>query len=80
MNAMYLVRPSVQELNAWQQAISSDDKDAATKWGWDEMYASMRKVENFTEPLPQVASVGNIQWNASTYGSGGPVSISYPGV
>lgn len=80
MNAMYVVRPAEEELNAWQQVITPEDQNAAAKWGWNEMYRAMTKAENFTEPLPQVAAVGNIQWNASTHGSGGPLSISYPGM
>jgi choline dehydrogenase len=79
MNAMYLVRPGEAELNAWQQLITSDDSNAATKWGWDEMYAAMKKSENFTDPLADVAQVGNIQWDKGNYGSGGPMSVSYPG-
>ncbi|KXN90305.1 Versicolorin B synthase [Leucoagaricus sp. SymC.cos] len=80
MNAMYLVRPAEEELNAWQQLITSDDADAATNWGWAQMYAAMKKSENFTEPRADVAQVGNIQWDASTHGSGGPMSVSYPGI
>lgn len=80
MNAMYLVRPGQTDLNAWQQFISTDDETAATKWGWDEMYAAMKKSENFTAPAADVAQVGNIKWDASHYGSGGPMSVSYPGM
>ncbi|KAJ3574761.1 hypothetical protein NP233_g1549 [Leucocoprinus birnbaumii] len=80
MNAMYLVRPGQVEMDAWQRLITSDDSDAATRWGWNEMYAAMKRSENFTAPLDDVARVGNIQWDASTHGTGGPMSISYPGI
>lgn len=80
MNAMYLVRPSQVEMNAWQQLIASSDGDTATRWGWTEMYDAMKKSENFTPPIDSVGRVGNIRWNASTHGSGGPMSVSYPGM
>jgi len=80
MNAMYLVRPSHGEMNAWQQLIASDDNDAATRWGWIEMYDAMRKSENFTPPINSVGQVGNIRWDASTHGNSGPMSVSYPGM
>lgn len=80
MNAMYLVRPSHGEINAWQQLIASDDNDAATRWGWIEMYDAMRKSENFTPPINSVGQVGNIRWDASTHGNSGPMSVSYPGI
>ena len=80
MNAMYLVRPSQVEMNAWQQLVASGDSDAAVRWGWTEMYDAMKKSENFIPPINSVGRVGNIRWNASTHGSGGPMAVSYPGM
>jgi len=74
MNAMYLVRPSSIEMNAWQEIIGSPN------WGWDQMYQYMKKAENFTAPSPDILEVVNIKYDASTHGSGGPMQISYPGV
>lgn len=81
MNAMYLVRPSKTEVDAWQDIIAPEgDSAAASNWNWDSMYGYMRKAENFTAPLPSLSSVVNITYNASTHGSGGPMQVSYPGM
>ena len=79
MNAMYLVRPAREEMDTWQR-LSSQSNDVTGRWGWDQMYTAMKKAENFTDPLPQVVDVGRIQWDKSTHGNGGPMSISYPAV
>lgn len=80
MNAMYVVRPASNELDAWESIIASEDSDAAQKWGWDEMFSAMKRSENFTAPRDDVVSIGHIQWDANAYGSGGPLSVSYPGM
>lgn len=78
MNAMYLVRPSATDFDAWESIISQDEN--AKNWGWDEMYPAMRKSETFTPPLDTVQQTGNIQYNASAYGTSGPMNVSYPGM
>ena len=81
MNAMYLVRPAREEVNAWEDLIAEEgDATAAKRWGLDSLYAYMRKAENFTPPLPALAPTINITYDASTHGSGGPMQISYPAV
>ena len=81
MNAMYLVRPAKEEVNAWETLIAEEgDAAAAKRWGWDSLYTYMRKAENFTPPLPALSSTINITYDASTHGSGGPMQISYPAV
>ncbi|KAF7770780.1 CAZyme family AA3 [Agaricus bisporus var. burnettii] len=80
MNAMYVVRPASNELDAWESIIAPEDSDAALKWGWDEMFSAMKRSENFTAPRDDVVSIGHIQWDANAYGSGGPLSVSYPGI
>lgn len=78
MNAMYLVRPASYEVDAWKNIIASEDSNGALKWGWDEIFSAMKRSENFTNPRDDVASIGHIQWDATAYGSGGPLSVSYP--
>ncbi|PPQ72740.1 hypothetical protein CVT24_012634 [Panaeolus cyanescens] len=81
MNAMYVVRPSTEELDAWQEIIAPQgDTSAAAQWGWNNMYNYMKKAENFTGPNANLLSVMDVQFDASTHGSGGPMQVSYPDV
>ncbi|KAF8159180.1 hypothetical protein B0H34DRAFT_655044 [Crassisporium funariophilum] len=81
MNAMYLVRPSTTELDAWQAAIAPQgDSDGASNWGWSKMFGFMKKAENFTAPRAELAPIINIAYDASTHGSGGPMQLSYPAI
>jgi choline dehydrogenase len=85
MNAMYLVRPSQIEVDAWQQLLeSSQDPDVltgASRWNWNTLFAAMKKSENFTAPAEDAWEVGGrFPYDASTHGSGGPMSLSYPRV
>ncbi|KAF4611184.1 hypothetical protein D9613_007289 [Agrocybe pediades] len=79
MNAMYLVRPTVMEVDAWKDIISSGDGDtAAQNWGWDKVYENMKKSENFVPPNQELLTYVNIDYEAESYGSGGPMQVSYP--
>ncbi|KAF8962403.1 hypothetical protein BDZ97DRAFT_1824884 [Flammula alnicola] len=81
MNAMYLVRPSIAEMDAWDAIIQPQvqaDNTSAGNWGWDSMYGYMKKSENFTAPIPDLLAYVNISYNASTHGAGGPMQVSYP--
>ena len=82
MNAMYLVRPSSTELDAWDALArnfeGSDVTAGGGDWSWNSMYAYMKKSENFTEPSPELATYINISYDASTHGAGGPMQVSYP--
>lgn len=80
INAMYLVRPSSLEMDAWAtlSLSNTNDTSAANRWNWANMYAAMKKSENFTPPSSSVQSVVNISYDASTHGSGGPMQVSYP--
>jgi choline dehydrogenase len=57
---------------------NTDDPSAANRWNWANMYAAMKKSENFMPPYPSVQFVVNISYDASTHGSGGPMQVSYP--
>jgi choline dehydrogenase len=79
---MYLVRPSVLEVDSWAQTISEDEgsKDSSKRWTWDQFYPVMKKTETFTPPREEVARVGNFTWDADTHGTDGPMQASYPAV
>lgn len=82
MNAMYLVRPAKEEMNAWEDLINPDGKNAKGygTWNWETMFSYMKRAENFTAPRPDISSVIDIKYDASTHGSGGPMEVSYPAV
>ncbi|KAJ2922756.1 hypothetical protein H1R20_g14329, partial [Candolleomyces eurysporus] len=87
MNAMYLVRPSRTELDAWSTLLTSAQDSASfpasstALWTWDSLFAGMRKSENFTAPSPEPWAIGgNFSFSAENHGSGGPMSLSYPEV
>ncbi|KAF8986704.1 hypothetical protein BDQ17DRAFT_1335459 [Cyathus striatus] len=65
MNAMYLVRPSSVEIDAWAELLGSmDDDGSASTYNWQCMHVAMRKSETFVPPLDQPQRVGNIQYKA----------------
>ena len=79
MNGMYLVRPSKTEMDTWKDLIAPEgDFSAANNWGWDTMYGYMKKSENFTAPFSALSNLVNISYDASAYGSGGPMQVSFP--
>lgn len=76
---MYLVRPTKLEVNTWQSMISSDDSAAASNWSWDSFFAALKKSETFTPPTSAIKSTADIQYDASSHGTNGPLHYSYPG-
>ncbi|THH19125.1 hypothetical protein EW146_g1976 [Bondarzewia mesenterica] len=79
INGMYSVWPSQIEVDAWAGLMTSVDANAKSKWGWDAMFAAMKKSETFGVPSDTIKAEGNIEYDASTRGSSGPVHVSYPG-
>ncbi|KAF8329341.1 alcohol oxidase [Cantharellus anzutake] len=77
VNGMYLVRPSTLEMNAWRNLLG--DMPNADAWGWDRMFAYMKKSETFTPPTKAVQDAGAIQFDPASHGSSGPLHYSYPG-
>ncbi|KAF9522776.1 hypothetical protein CPB83DRAFT_800200 [Crepidotus variabilis] len=82
MNAMYLVRPSKVEVDAWASLLAGDggDPTTASRWGWDNLYNYMKKAEQFTPPTSNLAKVVNVTYDASFYGASGPMKVTYPAV
>ncbi|KAF5379450.1 hypothetical protein D9615_006577 [Tricholomella constricta] len=77
INGMYYVRPSEIEVEAWKGMLDSN-ADAAT-WGWDNLLKAMKKSETFTPPTSDVQTTAKIQFEASSYGTNGPLHVTYPG-
>ncbi|GLB41483.1 putative alcohol oxidase [Lyophyllum shimeji] len=77
INGMYYVRPSQIQVDTWKGMLEPSDDSAA--WGWDNLLAGMKKSETFTSPSSDVQSLAKIQFNAASYGSNGPLHVSYPG-
>ncbi|KAK1232535.1 hypothetical protein PQX77_004328 [Marasmius sp. AFHP31] len=73
MNAMYMVRPSKIEVDAWAD-LSGD----ASRWNWDSLYAAMKKSESFTPPNNDLRAIAKPQWDESSHGTDGPIHTSYP--
>lgn len=76
MNAMYLIRPSEVEINAWAGLMVKEDKNAAKAWEWKTFYEYMKKSETFTPPQSTLAIP--FKWSNKTHGSSGPMQVSYP--
>ncbi|KAI8984795.1 GMC oxidoreductase [Trametes punicea] len=75
MNGLYTVRPSKIEVDAWASLVDG----ASDKWSWDALFNAMKDSETFTPPSSQVQQAGDIQYNASSRGTSGPVHATYPG-
>jgi choline dehydrogenase-like flavoprotein len=76
VNGLYLVRPSALEVNAWAQLAGPNGTEF---WGWDSLFAAMKKSEKFTPPAEEIAKEFDIQYNADSHGTSGPLDYSYPG-
>lgn len=76
VNSMYMVRASQQEFDAWGSLIGSPGQ-----WGWDSMFAAMKKSEDFQEPAADVKSmVPSLQYNVASHGTGGNIKTGWPAV
>ncbi|RVX69830.1 hypothetical protein B0A52_05664 [Exophiala mesophila] len=77
INGLYMNRPGEIEVNAWQEMLG--DMDGADNWSWESFYEAMKKSENFTPPLSEVAEEAGLTWNAGSFGNSGPIHLTYPG-
>lgn len=76
VNGLYLVRPSSLEVNAWAGLAGPNGTEY---WGWDSLFAAMKKSEVFTPPADEIAKEFDIRYNTESHGTSGPVHYSYPG-
>ncbi|KAI0743155.1 GMC oxidoreductase [Daedaleopsis nitida] len=74
MNGLYDVRPSKIEIDAMSRLVDGGDK-----WSWDNFYQGLQASETFTPPTSDIQAIANIQYDASSRGTSGPVHASYPG-
>ncbi|TFK24520.1 mala s 12 allergen [Coprinopsis marcescibilis] len=83
MNAMYLVRPARQELDAWSNMLAADPetRDGSELWNWANLFEAMKKSENFTAPSGEAYEVaGEYPFSAANHGESGPMQLGYPSV
>ncbi|KAI8653744.1 hypothetical protein LRP88_00516 [Fusarium phalaenopsidis] len=67
---------------AWNRA-SKDDYDAWEAlgnegWGWEGLLPFFKKSETFHPPSAHVQKLQNVSHDADTFGSSGPIQVSYP--
>lgn len=75
VNSMYMVRASAREFNSWGSLIGAPEL-----WGWDSMFAAMKKSENFQEPVQAVQDVvPSLKWNPASHGTSGNIMTGWPG-
>lgn len=75
VNGLYLVRPSSLEVNAWSTLAGEN----GSAWDWEALFAAMKKSETFTPPPDSIRAEGNINYDAASHGTTGPLHYSYPG-
>lgn len=76
VNSMYMVRASQLEFDSWGSLIGDSDH-----WGWDSMFAAMKKSEYFQEPEASVQStVPSLKYNAASHGTAGNIHTGWPAV
>ncbi|KAK4182808.1 putative GMC oxidoreductase [Podospora australis] len=71
VNGMVYVRPSKEELKAWELL-------GATGWDWNDLLPYYKKSETFTPPDPAFAAAANFSFDPSVHGTSGPVKASFP--
>ena len=76
MNGMYMVRPTKTEVDAWAALVPG----GADKWNWDSLFKGMQDSETFTAPSDDIKKTANIQFNAVSHGTSGPIHVTYPGL
>lgn len=75
VNSMYMVRASAREFDSWGSLIGAPEL-----WGWDSMFAAMKKSEDFQEPVQAVRDVvPSLKWNPASHGTGGNIKTGWPG-
>ncbi|POY72705.1 hypothetical protein BMF94_4535 [Rhodotorula taiwanensis] len=74
VNGLYMIRPSAIEQDSWASLTSDPDN-----WGWDPVFASLTKSENYTAPNQARQEEVQMVVNASSHGTNGPIHYSYPG-
>ena len=69
-----MIRQSEIVQNSW--ATLANDTD---RWGWDTVYPSLKKSENWTPPTDSHIEQASMVLDESLHGLDGPIHYSYPG-
>jgi choline dehydrogenase-like flavoprotein len=77
-NAMFFVRPSETEINAWESIIAPQDRNTARNWGWGSLFDAMKKSETFHAPSDSVKTLGDIRFADASHGKSGPIHATFP--
>jgi len=72
-----MIRPGQSEVDDWRDLLG--DMDGADKWGWDGLFAAMKKSETFDPPSAELAQRIGLAWNPASHGTSGPIHRGYPG-
>ncbi|GAA5862628.1 hypothetical protein JCM3774_001083 [Rhodotorula dairenensis] len=75
VNGLYMITQSEIEQNSWAEMV-----DDQANWGWDPVYASLKKSQNFTPPSQYHIDEAQIVIDESYHGTDGPIHYSYPGL
>ncbi|KAF2202666.1 alcohol oxidase [Delitschia confertaspora ATCC 74209] len=71
VNGMAFCRGSAADYDAWE-ALGNPG------WGWDMMLKYFKKSTTFHPPSPEHAKEFNITYDASYYGTNGPIQVGFP--
>ncbi|PKI84081.1 hypothetical protein MVES_001910 [Malassezia vespertilionis] len=77
INGLYYIRSTKNHQKIWTDLAG---KGAASVWGWDKLFAAMKKSEHFYPPTEEARTVGDIHWQPNDHGTDGPVAVSWPAV
>jgi choline dehydrogenase-like flavoprotein len=70
INGMMLNRGAADDYDNWERLGNPG-------WGWKSLLPYFVKSTTFQSPSPTLRAEYNITWNTSSYGSDGPIHVSY---
>ncbi|KXT17163.1 hypothetical protein AC579_357 [Pseudocercospora musae] len=70
-DVMAFDRGSQADYDAWESLGNAG-------WGWNGLLPYFLKSTNFTRPQPESAEKWHLTWDASAYGTSGPVRVNLP--
>ncbi|KXX75709.1 Oxygen-dependent choline dehydrogenase [Madurella mycetomatis] len=70
VNGMMLNRGAADDYDNWEKLNNPG-------WGWNDLLPYFVKSTTFEAPSPQLQADFNITWNASSYGTDGPIHVSF---
>ncbi len=70
VNGMMLNRGAADDYDNWERLQNPG-------WGWRDLLPYFVKSTTFQAPAPALQQDFNITWNASAYGTSGPIHVSF---